>query len=141
MSAMPKSKDADYKQRLADTFPEVDPGIAPFGSRVIVQIRKPVKRVGSIYLADATIDAETHNMKVAKVVAVGPVAFKDRQTMKPWPEGAWAQPGDFVRVPKFGGDRWEVADSSDSKVWFAMIEDTDLIGLHTGDPTTGMATL
>ena len=27
--------------------------------------------------------------------------------MQGWPEGSWCEVGDYIRVPKWGGDRWE----------------------------------
>ena len=137
----PKATDISKSAAFATVFPDVHPGIEPFGSRIIVQVRKPLQKVGSLWLTSDTQEAEKYNMQIARVVAVGPVAFKHRRTLEAWPEGACVEIGDVVRVPKFGGDRWEIADGSDSKVWFALIEDTDLIGRHVGDPTTGMATL
>ena len=45
------------------------------------------------------------NTQIGKVVAIGALAFRRRETGEPWPEGAWCQIGDFVRVPKYQGDR------------------------------------
>lgn len=94
---------------IVAAFPSVDPGNYPFGSRVMVQLRlAPRKSRGGIVLAGESQDAEKWNTGVAQVIALGPLAFKKRDSMQPWPEGAWCGVGDFVRVPKFGGDRWEV---------------------------------
>jgi hypothetical protein len=57
--------------------------------------------------------------------------------LTPWPEGAWASPGEYVRVPKYGGDRWELdldPNDPDKKVLFVIFEDKDLIGKITGNP-------
>jgi hypothetical protein len=69
------------------------------------------------------------------VISVGELAFKNRTTMEPWPEGNWCKPGDFVRVPKYGGDRWTVktADGADEAL-LVIFNDLDLIGKVTGDP-------
>jgi len=73
-------------------------------------------------------------------VAIGPLAFKNRDTMQPWPEGSWAEIGDFVRVPKWGGDRWErnVPSEADQEfqepVLFMTINDHELIAKVTDDP-------
>ena len=74
---------------------------------------------------------------IGKVIAIGPLAFRKRDSMDPWPEGAWAQVGDFVRVPKWGGDRWEVdyeIDGTAGKALFTFFNDHELIGRVTGDP-------
>jgi len=118
-------------------FPEVDPGIQPFGNYVLVQIRAPKRRSeGGIWLVDDTKDTEKWNTQVAKVVSVGPLAFRNRNTMEMWPEGAWCAPGDYVRVAKYGGDRWEVPidDKGEDVALFVIFKDTDLIGKVTTDP-------
>ena len=57
--------------------------------------------------------------------------------MADWPEGAWASPGDYVRVTKYGGDRWELPipgrEQGESAI-FAIVNDLDLTGLITGNP-------
>lgn len=120
---------------LAEAFPAVDAGVQPFGSRVLVQIRTPRKVTrGGIILSTETKDTEKWNTQVAKVISVGPLAFKNRNTQESWPEGDWCKPGDFVRVPKYGGDRWEVAISRDDSAMFVIFNDLDIIGQVTGDP-------
>lgn len=122
---------------LAEAFPEVDPGVQPFGSRVLVQIRTPRKMTrGGIILSSETQDTEKWNTQVAKVVSVGPLAFKNRNTQESWPEGAWCVEGDYVRVPKYGGDRWEVPINKNDVAMFVIFNDLDVIGKVTGDPLT-----
>src|SRR2546423_431478 len=92
-----------FDQALEEAFPDIVPGIAPFGSRVLVQIRTAkAKSKGGIELVQETREAVAYNTQVAKVRGLGPLAFKNRTSMEPWPEGAWCQLGDFVRVPKYG---------------------------------------
>ncbi len=120
---------------IDEAFPPIDPGVQPFGSRVLCQIRLAKKKTaGGIILTGDTKDTETWNTQVAKVVAVGDLAYKNRNTQEPWPEGSWAMPGDFVRVPKYGGDKWTVKIDDDQEVIFVILNDLDLIGKVTGDP-------
>lgn len=126
---------------LDEAFPTADPGITPFGSRVLVQIRSPkTKTKGGIILTEEMRETEHYNTQVAKIIAIGPLAFRNRQTMTEWPEGAWVGVGDFVRVPKYGGDRWAVkrpgagGSELDTHVIFALFDDLNLIGKVTGDP-------
>lgn len=120
---------------LAEAFPAVDAGIQPFGSRVLVQIRNPKQKTASGIIIDAgSKDAEKWNTQVGKVISLGPLAFKNRNTMEPWPEGAWCKPGDFVRVAKYGGDRWEVAYGQHDVAMFVIFNDLDIIGNVTVDP-------
>jgi co-chaperonin GroES (HSP10) len=124
---------------IAEAFPAANAGVQPFGSRVLVQIRTPkTKTAGGLILHSESRDTEKWNTQVARVVSVGPLAFKNRDTMQSWPEGSWCQPGDFVRVPKYGGDRWEVPlgmkDGSHESAMFVIFNDLDIIGQVTGDP-------
>ena len=123
-----------YEDALGEAFPAVDAGVQPFGSRVLVQIRTPKKKVGSILLVQDTKDTEKWNTQVAKVVSMGSLAYKNRNTQELWPEGQWCQPGDFVRVPKYGGDRWEVPLNKDENAMFVIFNDLDIIGKVTSDP-------
>ena len=125
---------------LAEAFPATDAGVQPFGSRVLVQIRTPkTKTAGGIILHNESRDTEKWNTQVAKVISLGSLAFKNRNSMEPWPEGQWCKIGDFVRVPKYGGDRWEVPLSTGSmgekeSAMFVIFNDLDIIGQVTGDP-------
>lgn len=120
---------------LDSAFPQCDAGVIPLGSRVLVQIRSPkLKSAGGIFLASETKETEKWNTQVAKVVGLGPLAFHNRNTMEPWPEGQWCEPGQFVRVPKYGGDRWEVVTEDGQSCLFVIFNDLDIIGLVTGDP-------
>lgn len=124
-----------YEDALAEAFPAVDAGVQPFGSRVLVQIRTPKKKVGSIILAQDTKDTEKWNTQVAKVIAVGPLAFKKRDSLEPWPEGNWVSVGDYVRMPKWGGDRWEVPiEGTEETALFSIFNDHEVIAKVTGDP-------
>ena len=132
----------DYAD-LDEAFPACDPGVEPFGSRLLVQIRTPKKKTkGGIILQSGgdTQETEFWTTQVAKVLKVGPLAFKNRNTLESWPEGSWCAAGDFVRIPKFGGDRWTVtlSGSGDDKVeaLIVIFNDLDVIGKITGDPTT-----
>ena len=123
-----------YEDALAEAFPAVDAGIQPFGSRVLVQIRTAkTKTSGGIILTADTSDTEKWNTQVGKVITVGPLAFKNRNNMESWPEGDWCKEGEYVRVAKYGGDRWEVP-LEDGAALFVIFNDLDIIGSVTGDP-------
>ena len=126
-------------QELAWAFPDVSPGQEPFGGRVIVQLRRIKKTTASkIILVAETKETEKWQNMIGRVVAVGPLAYKNRDTMQPWPEGSWAQVGDFVRVPKWGGDRWERTvpgeEDQEDPVLFMTLNDHELIARVTDDP-------
>jgi co-chaperonin GroES (HSP10) len=125
---------------LRDAFPAVDPGAIPLGARVLVQLRRTKKTVTSagIILVSETKETEKWQNMVAKVIALGPLAFKKRDTMEPWVEGTWCEVGDFIRVPKWGGDRWEVpvpdAPTDDDPALFMVLNDHEVIAKLTGNP-------
>ena len=126
------------KDELSWAFPDVSPGQRPYGGRVTVQLRRIKKTAGRIIIVDETKENEKWNNMIGKVVAIGPLAFKNRDTMQPWPEGTWAQVGDYVRVPKWGGDRWEIkapdADDLEDPVLFMTLNDHELISKVTSNP-------
>lgn len=130
-------------ESIEQAFPNVDPGHVPFGARVLVQIRTPMKMTkGGIALAEETRDTEQWNTQIGKVIALGPGAYRDRTTNEPWPEGAWCKVGDFVRCPKYGGDRWEVpVPNSPDLALFVFFRDSDISGGCTGDPLKYVAYL
>jgi len=129
---VPDAKELDW------AFPEVEPGMQPYGGRIIIQLRRVKKRKGMIYLVEETKENEKWNNMIGKVIAIGPLAFKNRDTMTSWPEGSWANVGDFVRVPRWGGDRWEIKDPTDEQgedpVLFMTINDHELIAKVTANP-------
>ena len=133
----------DSPSEIETAFPEVNFGILPTGSRVLVQIRRPRDKIGNIILADISKDTEFDNTQVAKVVGVGPLAFRNRNTMELWPEGAWYGEGDFVFVPKYAGSRWrrDIPGQKGEKVEFVIFNDLDIVGIVDGDPLSVQAYL
>ncbi len=122
----------DYSS-VDEAFPPIDPGHVPVGYRVLFQLRtaKNVTK-GGIIIPDEAKNADQWVTQVAKVVAVGPTAFCNRDTGNQWPEGPWAVPGDFVRVPKYGGDRFSVAKDGEEAL-FVIFRDAD-ISAKVADP-------
>jgi co-chaperonin GroES (HSP10) len=121
-------------------FPVVDPGARPLGGRILVQLRRTKKKATSagIILIEETKETEKWNNMVAKVLMIGPLAFKNRDTMASWPEGSWCEVGDYIRVPKWGGDRWEVKvpneDDFEDPALFMVLNDHEIIATVTGNP-------
>jgi co-chaperonin GroES (HSP10) len=133
---MSNSTDAGNSADLREAFPVVDPGAVPLGARVLVQMRLPKKKMTSsgIILAAETVDTEKAQNPVGKVVSIGPLAFKKRDTMESWPEGSWVEVGDFVRVPRWTGDRWEIQVNKDEIVQFMLMNDHEIIAKLTSNP-------
>ncbi len=121
---------------LAYAFPAVDAGMRPFGSRILVQIARPMTRsAGGIELIPDTQDTQKWNAVVAKVIAIGPLAFHNRDTLAPWPEGDWCKVGDFVWTPQYGGQRHErPLPGTTEKIMFRLMDDLNMLGASTIDP-------
>ena len=138
---------SERENELAWAFPAVEPGALPLGGRMLVQLRRTKKKSTSsgIILVEETRETEKWQNMVAKVLAIGPIAFKHRDTMQPWPEGTWCEVGDYIRVPKWGGDRWEVQvpgeDAFEDPALFMVLNDHEVIAKLTGDPLSMKAFL
>jgi co-chaperonin GroES (HSP10) len=126
-----------YAGGLDEAFPDISDVLdfETFGNRVLLQVRvAAMKTAGGIELPSETRDTESANMQVAKVLQIGPLAFKNRNTGEMWPEGAWARVGEFVRIPKSGGDHWEIRRRGKPTVEVRLFDDLQLLGRITKDP-------
>ena len=118
---------------LATAFPNVKSGTHPKGSRVLVQLRHVRQKTsGGIILAEETREFNKSGTQLAIVRELGPLAYKNRTNMEPWPEGTWVQEGELVRVPRYGGDRFERVDENGETTHFAIFMDHEIIA--TIDP-------
>jgi co-chaperonin GroES (HSP10) len=126
----------EVADHLKEYFPEVDPGQFPCGSRVLIQIRRPkTKTTGGIILTSSDRDTEKFNTMVGRVLVLGPLAYRNRDTGLPWTEGEWVQPGDYVRIPKWGGDRVNMTPKDGSEeVTLVTLNDHEVISVITSDP-------
>jgi len=136
LATVRSSRQARASQTMEEAFPVVDALIAPLGNMVLVQMRKPkMKTAGGIHLPGESRDFDASMVRVAKVLELGPIAYRNRETKNPWPEGAWVEVGDYVRVPAHAGaDSWRVFVSDDEFVVFAFFNDYDMKGRIKGDP-------
>jgi co-chaperonin GroES (HSP10) len=97
-----------------ECFPDVDPGVEILGDRVLVQLRREkITSKGGIILVDETRQTLRFNETVAKVIGIGPLAYKSPEDLSPWIEGPWCKVGDLVRTIKYGGDRFVVQPDDD----------------------------
>jgi co-chaperonin GroES (HSP10) len=125
----------DYTPELRAAFPDVQPPFKPFGYLALLQLRQPKEKSrGGIILPDSEKDVERFRTQATLVRALGPACFKDRKTFEEWPEGPWYQPGDFVRCPMYGGDRFNIAADDRTIVTFVFVKEADVLALVTGNP-------
>ena len=109
-----REKDEPDLRSEAECFPNVDPGVEILGDRVLVQLRREkTTSKGGIILVDETKQTLRFNETVAKVINIGPLAYKSPDDLTPWPEGPWCNVGDLVRTIKYGGDRFVVQPDDD----------------------------
>lgn len=109
-----KEKDEPDLRSEEECFPNVDPGVEVVGDRVLVQLRREkTTSKGGIILVDETKQTLRFNETVAKVIQIGPLAYKNLEDLTPWIEGPWCKVGDLVRTIKYGGDRFVVQPDDD----------------------------
>jgi co-chaperonin GroES (HSP10) len=103
-------KDEPDTRSEEECFPVLDTGVEVAGDRVLVQLRREkTTSKGGIILVDETKQTLRFNETVAKVIQVGPLAYRNLDAdLTPWPEGPWCKEGDLVRTIKYGGDRFVV---------------------------------
>lgn len=112
-----------------ECFPVIDTGLEVAGDRVLVQLRREKSTSkGGIILVDETRQTLRFNETVAKVIQIGPLAYKSPEDLSPWPEGPWCKEGDLVRTIKYGGDRFVVQpDDEGSAVVFITLQAREII--------------
>ena len=115
--------------KLAQAFPEVHPGLYPKGARVVIQLRTVREKTESgLIVVNDTREFNKANTQLGKVIYLGPIAYCNRDTGQRWPEGVWVKPGDLVRVPKFGGDRFDrKIPGSEDRATFCIFNDHEII--------------
>lgn len=134
--------DPAYAKEFAEAFPTVDPLHYPLGTNILLQVRTPISRKGSIILHEDVKETEKWNTQVGRVVAIGPMAYRDAETLDLWPEGKWVEEGDFVRFPKYGSDKWAVrfkvqirpGFEVEQEALFILVPTRDVFAVVTGDP-------
>jgi co-chaperonin GroES (HSP10) len=124
-----KGKEEPDTRSEEECFPHIDTGIEVAGDRVLVQLRREKSTSkGGIILVDETRQTLRFNETVAKVVQIGPLAYKSPEDLTPWPEGNWCNVGDLVRTIKYGGDRFVVQpDDEGSPVVFITLQAREVI--------------
>lgn len=122
--SMIKPKTARQKY-IEEHFPEVEIGGKPLGPMVLIQLRsvKPKTR-GGIELPSETVEFNANQTALGIIRAIGPLAFRNRETMQEWPEGIWADVGDIVMVKRHEGDRFQRSiPGTDEKAIFILLHD------------------
>jgi co-chaperonin GroES (HSP10) len=124
-----KQNDEPDLRSEQECFPDVDPGVEILGDRVLVQLRREKSTSkGGIILIDETRQTLRYNETVAKVISIGPLAYKSPEDLSPWVEGPWCKVGDLVRTIKYGGDRFVLQpDDEGAPVVFITLQAREVI--------------
>ena len=124
-----KENDEPDLRSEQECFPEIDPGVEVVGDRVLVQLRREkIKSKGGIILVDETKQTLRYNETVAKVIQIGPLAYKSPEDLTPWIEGPWCEVGQYVRTIKYGGDRFVIQPNDEgAPVVFITIQAREVI--------------
>jgi len=135
------------REQLDWCFPDVHPGAMPSGDFILVQIRRPLKfkfvrkldtkKFIKVHYAEESRDTDKWNTSVGKVLELGRLAYRDRRDIaKWWDEGPWCLPGFFVRIPRYGNDRWEIVPPGEDQdpAQFAIVKERDVLAPVTINP-------
>lgn len=115
----------EAKKDVSAFFPEVNCGIVPTGHMVIVQGMTIPKKESGIILLDETTNGMKYDVQIGKIVALGPLAYKNKETLESWKEGEWASIGDIVFVPRTGYRMKKELNDEDYN--FIFLSDTDIM--------------
>ena len=115
------------EEYVKEHFPDVNVGVTPCGAKILVQLRTVKEKTsGGIVLVEDTKDFNQGNTQVGRIVKVGGIAFRDRSSGEEWKEGAWANVGDLVILPRWGGFRFEIPVDEKTKAVFAVFDDVNV---------------
>ena len=123
---------------ISDYFPDVVVPIDPCQDWAIVQMKKSdggEKTRGGVYLPTVKSEDEKNQEEwhecMAKVIAIGPVFQRNRETLDLWPEcigGRGIKVGDIVRIPEFVSGRFTVMTPSGDEIRCIFVRDTQIMG-------------
>jgi hypothetical protein len=145
-----RTKELTREEEMELHFPTFEVVDEPAGHRVIVQIKVPitVSKAGLIIPEEAR-DAERDNTSIAKVLKLGPTAYRERRSsefakaLDPWPEGLLLDEGGYARIPLYGGLRFKRRHPKMDGEWveFAIFQDHEITSRYIGDPLAERAYL
>ena len=117
-------------------FPDIEAGEKPVLYRVLIQMKSPLTVTkGGIHTADETQAHDMHTERLGRIVALGPLAFCNRDTGQPW-GGEEARPkvGQYVRIQGAIGRSWKMKHEG-REALFTVVDDLDMQTVLTYDPT------
>lgn len=114
-----------------ERFPAKDCKHRPLFGHVLLQLESVrEKSKGGVIIPSTVKDDNEYTQHCAKLVAIGDLAFCDKDSGEPW-KCEKPKVGDIVRIPIHGGDRFKV----DGTV-FVFFRDRDLCAVVDLDQTS-----
>lgn len=104
----------------------------PSGWRILIlPYRGSGKTKGGILMADETIERNSLATVVGYVLAVGPLAYADKDK---FPSGPWCKKGDWVMIGRYAGTRFrieggEVRIINDDEVIATVLDPADVLSV------------
>jgi len=77
----------------------------PTGWRILILPYRGKNKIGSVYVPEEYIAAQSLATVVAYVLAVGPDAYIDKNK---YPNGPWCKKGDWVTIGRYAGARFRI---------------------------------
>ena len=77
----------------------------PTGWRLLILPYRGKSKIGSVYVPDEYVAAQSLATVVAYVLAVGPDAYSDKVK---YPNGPWCKKGDWVTIGRYAGARFRI---------------------------------
>ena len=100
------------------------PGFVPTEYNVLIAPEViEEKKIGSIYITDATAENEEARTMKGRLISASPLAFNYEAN---WPDGAKPQPGQVVLFAKFGGVLVKGNDGRD----YRAAKDKDILAVY-----------
>lgn len=107
----------------------------PTGWRVLVKDWEPPKKtVSGIYIPEQSQSDISHFTNIAQVVALGPGAYRHQKFLivdgkNLSLQSPWCQPGDWVSVRSFEGQKIKVEDGEQT-ITFRLVNDESILSVH-----------
>lgn len=123
---------------IHEPYPKIEINEEPLGIHVLVQIKRPSEKVGSLYIPGNQVDNSQYTEEFAIVIGIGSMAYRYRADGSKWPDyEKFPKIGEEVRIPPFvhgWTEVWKDAPSgtANNYVKFALVKDNELLTRKTG---------
>lgn len=109
--------------------------LEPAGFRILVRIPnlpEQARKNALIVMPEETRRLEEFAQLTAQVIALGPLAYRDRKRFGFW-RRPWCKPGDYVMMRAYQGTRFTMRGDDGKDVVYALINDDTVQAVVRGD--------